>query len=56
MPNHLNRIAIDRVIRGNLSALRKPGVMTVRPGFSLFELPDRAVSKRWIARSYHSGS
>lgn len=31
----INRAAIDRVIKKNLSKLRKPGVMTVRPGFEM---------------------
>jgi hypothetical protein len=35
MAAKINRAAIDRVIRKNLGKLRKPGVMTVRPGFEM---------------------
>jgi phospholipase D-like protein len=35
MATQINRKAIDHVIRHNLARLRKPGVMTVRPGFKL---------------------
>jgi hypothetical protein len=35
MPASIDRAAIDRVIRKHLARLRKPGVLTVRPGFEL---------------------
>jgi len=43
---------IDQTIRKNLAKLRKPGVMTVRPGFEITD--DQLTGKQAVVATVHT--